>query len=189
MKKLLGWLGGTVTLQVAGEGLEGVLNRCAQGGISLATMRRQGDGSLLLQVSGPQWPRLRRLLGEGTWEVTVTGRRGLPYFLLHFRRRYALLAGLVLCLVAFAAGARTVLTIDVTGNVTVPTQVILSQLRLCGVSVGTYAPGIPIREKAQPPLCPLADRRLSCPSGGGRRLPAAGYGGGLGNLSGCQPQL
>lgn len=146
MKKLLGWLGGTVTLQVAGEGLEGVLNRCAQGGISLATMRRQGDGSLLLQVSGLQWPRLRRLLGEGTWEVTVTGRRGLPYFLLHFRRRYALLAGLVLCLVAFAAGARTVLTIDVTGNVTVPTQVILSQLRLCGVSVGTYAPGIPIRE-------------------------------------------
>lgn len=145
MKKLLGWLLGTVTLQVTGEALEQVLNRCAQAGVLLTTMRRQSAETLLLQVAGPQWPRLRRLLGEGAWEVTVTGREGLPYFLLGFRRRYALLAGLVLCLVLFAAGSKTILTIDVTGNVTVPTQVILSQLRLCGVSVGTYAPGIPIR--------------------------------------------
>lgn len=146
MKRLLGWLLGTVTLQVTGDALEDVLNRCAQEGILLTTMRRQSEGTLLLQVSGPQWPRLRRLLGEGTWEVTVTARAGLPYFLLGFRRRYALLAGLALCLVLFATGSKTILTIDVTGNVTVPTQVILSQLRLCGVSVGTYAPGIPIRE-------------------------------------------
>lgn len=73
-------------------------------------------------------------------------RQGLPYFFLRFRRRYALLAGVALCLVLFAIGSRTVLTIEVTGNETVTREEIISQLRLCGVSVGTYGPGIPIRE-------------------------------------------
>ena len=53
---------------------------------------------------------------------------------------------MALCLVLFAIGSRTVLTIDVTGNETVTREEIISQLRLCGVSVGTYGPGIPIRE-------------------------------------------
>ena len=51
----------------------------------------------------------------------------------------------MLCLLLFGVGSRTILTFDVTGNETVSAQEILGQLRLCGVSVGTYGPKIPIR--------------------------------------------
>lgn len=146
MKKLLNWLLGRVELQVTGEELEEILNLCAQEGISLGRMVRQAQDTLVLQVTAFQYTRLCRLLEEGGWQVTSAQKRGLPYFLFRFRRRYALLAGLILCLLLFAVGSKTVLTIDVTGNETIPTQVILSQLRLCGVSVGTYAPGIAVRE-------------------------------------------
>jgi similar to stage IV sporulation protein len=44
-----------------------------------------------------------------------------------------------------AVGSRFIFTIDVTGNENLTTQEILSQLRLCGVSVGTYGPSIPVR--------------------------------------------
>lgn len=145
MKRWLGWLQGIVTLQITGEGLEEVLNLCAREGVLLEKMTRQQADVLEIQVTAGHFRALCRLLQAGDWQVTVEKKQGLPYFLLGFRRRYALLAGLALCLLLFAVGARTVLTIEVTGNETIPTTVILSQLRLCGVSIGTYAPSIPIR--------------------------------------------
>ena len=144
MKRLVRWLRGAVTLRVTGEGLEELLNLCAQEGIFLERMTRLAEG-LELQVLAPRAARLEALLRAGSWQETVVAREGVPYFLRGFRRRYALLAGLALCLLGFALGSHTVLSIDVTGNETVPTQTILSRLRLCGVSLGTYAPGIPIR--------------------------------------------
>jgi len=43
-------------------------------------------------------------------------------------------------------GSRCVLTVDVSGNETFTDREIISQLRLCGVSVGTWGPGVNIRE-------------------------------------------
>ena len=49
-------------------------------------------------------------------------------------------------MVLFAVGSRTVLTIDVVGCENLPKEAVLAQLRLCGVSVGTYAPGVEVRQ-------------------------------------------
>ena len=128
MKTLLAWLFGTVTARITGAQPEDFLNLCARENLVLWRMVQRDLFTLGVQVTARQ------------------KRQGLPYFFLRFRRRYALLAGVALCLVLFAIGSRTVLTIDVTGNETVTREEIISQLRLCGVSVGTYGPGIPIRE-------------------------------------------
>ena len=53
-----------------------------------------------------------------------------------------LIVGLVLTLAFCLVGAHCILTVEVTGNETVTDQEIMAQLRLCGVSQGTWGPGV-----------------------------------------------
>ena len=83
--------------------------------------------------------------------VTRAGQAGLLVFLERFRRRYALLIGLALSLTAVCVLSQFVLTIQVEGNQTVPTAVILTELRRQGLRPGVFGPGLDektIRTKA-----------------------------------------
>ena len=146
VKRWLGWLLGLVTFQVTGAQPEDFLNLCAQRNLALWRMVQQDRFTLVVQTTAHQARQLEGLAQGAGFQTEVTGRRGLPFFLWRFRKRYALLAGLVLCLVLFGVGSRTILTVDVSGNQALSAEEIIAQLRLCGVSVGTYAPSIPVRE-------------------------------------------
>ena len=145
MRTLLAWLFGFVTARMVGSELEALLNQCAQQGLTLWKMERLDPVTLLVKVPAIQWRRVEALAERMGCQAEDVQRRGVPCFLGRFRRRYGLLVGLVLCLLLFGVGSRTILTFDVTGYETVSAQEILGQLRLCGVSVGTYGPKIPIR--------------------------------------------
>lgn len=145
MNRLVGWLFGTVTARVVGVQPEDFLNLCARENLILWQMERLDPFTLVVRVSGRQYPRMCRLAESCQCTVQEPKRRGLPFFLLGFRRRYALLAGLALCLVLGLVGGQVVLTVEVSGNEKVPEEVIISQLRLCGVSTGTWGPSVPIR--------------------------------------------
>lgn len=145
MKKLVAWLFGAVTARVVGAQPEDFLNLCARENLILWRMERLDPFTLEVQVTGRAYPRMCRLAEACQCTVQAPKRRGLPFFLLGFRRRYALLAGLVLCLVLGLVGGQVILTVEVSGNETIPDEVIISQLRLCGVSTGTWGPSVPIR--------------------------------------------
>ncbi len=145
MKKLVAWLFGSVTARVVGAQPEEFLNLCARDGLLLWRMDRLDPFTLAVQVTGREYPRMCRLAAACQCEVQASQARGLPFFLRGFRRRYALLAGLVLCLVLGAVGGQVILTVEVSGNETIPNEVILGQLRLCGVGTGTWGPSVPIR--------------------------------------------
>lgn len=146
MKKLLGWLFGTITARVTGAQPEDFLNLCARVGFRLDKMARTDPFTLEVRVPGWRWKTLKDLAEQVQCQVEGEVRQGLPFFLLRFRRRYALLAGLALCLAFCLVGSHCILTVDVSGNETVTQEEIISQLRLCGVSVGTWGPGVSIRE-------------------------------------------
>ena len=146
LKELVNRMQGQVRLRVEAAFPERVLNLCGARHLSFWDVEWESATVFTCRMGRRDSRVLRQAVREMDCTVTVIGREGAPYFLLRFRRRYALLAGVALCLVLFAIGSRTVLTIEVTGNETVTREEIISQLRLCGVSVGTYGPGIPIRE-------------------------------------------
>lgn len=143
---IMDWLRGTVTAVIRGAEPEKVLNLCAGENLPLKQVAGTEPFALTVRVSGRHWEALCRLAEKGQCTVTAERRQGLPFFLRRFHRRYALLAGLLLCVALVTVGSKMILTIDVTGNETVTTREILSQLRLCGVSVGTFGPSIPIRD-------------------------------------------
>ena len=146
MRSVLAWLFGFVTARVVGSELEAFLNQSVQWGLTFWKMERVDPVTLQVKLPAVQWRRLEALADRMGCQIEDVQRRGVPYFWGRFRRRYGLLVGLALCLVCFGVGSRTILTFDLTGSETVSSPEILGQLRLCGVSVGTYGPDIPIRQ-------------------------------------------
>ena len=147
MKKLLAWLFGAVQVRITGAQPELLLNLCAKEGILLWKTIWRDPFCLELQVPHRQYALLCTLAQRVQCESQVQRRWGAPVFFRRFRRRYALLAGLLVCLVLGALGSQVILTIEVSGNVDLTAEEIISRLRLCGVEVGSFGPAIPTREK------------------------------------------
>ena len=146
MKRFFGWLTGTLSANIAGAEPEKFLNICARAGFRLDRMAWVDPFTLAVRVPAWRGRELRALADRAQCRVEGEVFRGLPFFLGRFRRRYALLAGLVLTLLFCLVGSHVILTVDVTGNETLTDREIISQLRLCGVSQGTWGPGVKIRE-------------------------------------------
>lgn len=157
MKRAMNYLRGTVTLTAQGLFPERLLNLCAQEGVPCWGVEWADSRTLRLTTFRQKLPQLRRLAQRAGCEIAVEGRRGLPDFLGRFRRRYAFLMGLALSLLAVCVLSRFVLTIDVTGNETVSTARILSQLRQEGVRPGVYGPGLDRKAIAQRALGELEE--------------------------------
>lgn len=147
MKKLLAFLFGAVRVTVTGAQPELLLNLCAKEGILLWKTLWRDPFCLELQVPERQYALLCTLAQRAQCEAVLQRRWGAPAFFRRFRRRYALLAGLLACLVLAGLGSQVILTIEVSGNVELTAEEIISRLRLCGVEVGSFGPAIPTREK------------------------------------------
>ena len=157
MKRAMHYVRGTVTLTTQGLFPERLLNLCAQEGVPCWGVEWTDSHTLRLTTFRHKLPQLKQLAQRAGCEILVEGRKGLPDFLWRFRRRYAFLIGLALSLLAVCVLSRFVLTIEVTGNETVSTARILSQLRQEGVRPGVYGPGLDRKAVAQRVLIKLKE--------------------------------
>ena len=157
MKRAMHYVRGTVTLTAQGLFPERLLNLCAQEGVPCWGVEWTDSHTLRLTTFRHKLPQLKQLAQRAGCEILVEGRKGLPDFLWRFRRRYAFLIGLALSLLAVCVLSRFVLTIEVTGNETVSTARILSQLRQEGVRPGVYGPGLDRKAVAQRVLIKLKE--------------------------------
>ena len=140
--RLVNALRGSVRLEVEGAFPERFLNLCAQRGILFWNVEWMETTRLRLTVTR-RGSRQAAALGERTLcIVTPAGRKGMPYFLARFRKRYAFWVGMGLSMAAVCVLSSFVLTIEVKGNTTVPTAQILTELRRQGLGIGTFGPGL-----------------------------------------------
>ena len=146
MRQFLGWLTGTLSAKITGAEPEKFLNICARSDFRLDRMTWVDPFALSVRIPARRQRELHALAARAQCRVEEEVFRGMPFFLLRFRRRYALLAGAALTLAFCLVGSHCILTVEVTGNETVTDREIISQLRLCGVSQGTWGPGVNIRE-------------------------------------------
>ncbi|MGN8897330.1 sporulation protein YqfD [Flavonifractor sp. HCP28S3_F3] len=135
-------LRGKVCLEVEGAFPERFLNLCAQRGILFWNVEWLESTRLRLTVTRQGAGEAVELGERVMCTVTKAGQTGMLAFLERFRRRYALLIGLALSLTAVCVLSQFVLTIQVAGNETVPTAVILAELRRQGLRPGVFGPGL-----------------------------------------------
>ncbi len=157
MRHLMNLIRGMVFVRLTGLFPERLVNLCAQEGIDFWAMEWLDEHTVRFTTRRGTLPLLEELARRAGCEVERESSRGLPDFLGRFRTRYAFLAGLVIALCAVSVLSRFILTVEVTGNETVPTAVILSQLRQLGVRPGVYGPSIDCKQLAQEALLRLED--------------------------------
>lgn len=149
MRRLMNFLRGMVILRVTGPFPERLINLCAQEGIDFWAMEWLDEHTVRLTTRRGSLARFQELARRAGCEVEREASRGLPDFLGRFRTRYAFLVGLVFALCAVSFLSRFILVVQVSGNETVPTAVILSQLRQLGARPGAYGPGLDRKQLAQ----------------------------------------
>ena len=157
MQAIINFLRGSVLFTVSGPFPERFLNLCAQGRVAFWDLKWVDAHTLQLRVIRRHAGRVRKIAEKVGCQAELRRKEGMPFFLAGFRRRYALLAGMVLSLAAVCVFSQFILTIEVSGNERVPTAVILSELARQGVRVGAYGPGLDVRRISQESLIQLTD--------------------------------
>lgn len=139
LKELVNRMQGQVRLRVEAAFPERVLNLCGARHLSFWDVEWESATVFTCRMGRRDSRVLRQAVREMDCTVTVVGREGAPYFLLRFRRRYVLLAGLGLCAAAMVYGSFFIWDFQVEGNETVPDEEILRALEKNGVGIGTFS--------------------------------------------------
>jgi similar to stage IV sporulation protein len=134
-ERVLNLARGVMRIEVRCRYPERFLNVCAANRLAFWNVETEGE---LLRASFhvSALRRLRALSTEHGFAVTRLAKAGAPTFLRRVRRRYALLAGLLLCALGLRAAALFVWDIRVYGNETTPTGVLLRELDALGFRYG-----------------------------------------------------
>lgn len=146
MRKAANFILGWAEIQVTEGAGEEFFNLCAREGLGFWELRKHESRRWSCRVAIWDWRRVPALAQRSGCTATLIRRGGLPSLFWQLRYRWALLAGLVVCLGLVGAMSRVVLTVRVSGNKGVSTGAILTQLRAQGVRPGVFGPGLDTRQ-------------------------------------------
>lgn len=142
MKKAVNYLRGSVRVQVQCPYPERLVNLCASNGIEFWDFCRISPVTLQVTMHPAGYRALSALATKAGFEISEVRKEGVPFFLWRLRKRYVLLAGMLLMFLTVWTLSLFIWEIDVQGNKTVPSQEILAALRELGVGIGTFGPAV-----------------------------------------------
>ena len=137
--RLLRFFWGSVTVFARSSFLERFLNLCTHAGIKIYRVERHSREEMDFTVPARQFKKLRPIAHRTKTRLRITEKRGFPFLVRRYRKRYALAAGVLLFLAALAFMSCFIWSIDVSGNVEVSDEEILAQLAEEGFVTGIYA--------------------------------------------------
>ena len=137
-RKTTDLLRGYVRVRVESAWPERILNLCAARGIELREPKWTSASELCFAVPRRDFRAFKRALVNTDARWNLERKAGAPYFLARFRRRYALLAGLIACIALLIVNSLFIWDFEVSGNDTVPDEKILRVLAENGVRRGTF---------------------------------------------------
>ena len=138
LNELVNRLRGQVWIRAESAFPERVLNLCGARDLAFWDLAWESPTAFTCRLSRRDWHTLRRAAANLECTLSVVGREGAPYFLVRFRRRQVLLAGLALCAAGLLFGSFFVWEFRIEGNETVPTERILRALEQNGVHLGSF---------------------------------------------------
>ena len=138
LNQIVNRLRGQVRVRVEAPFPERVLNLCGARNLAFWDLAWESPTAFSCRLSRRDWHALRRVVGQLDCALTLERGEGVPYFLRRFRKRYALLAGLLLCALWLSVGSFFFWDFKGEGNETVSDEEILRALQTYGVDIGTF---------------------------------------------------
>jgi similar to stage IV sporulation protein len=144
-RALIAFLLGHLRLDVRGRSPERFLNLCLEAEIALWDIERTPD-ALRTEIAVPSFFRLRPLARRSRARVRVIGRRGLPFLVQKVKRRPALVAGALLCLLLLYWAGSHIWVVDVraTGQGLLDERVIRAVAASAGLKPGARKRDVPV---------------------------------------------
>lgn len=140
--KLWNYIRGYVIIVVEGYFLEKFVNICIRRQILLWDIKRHKDSKMTLNVSIKGFKMLRPVIKKTGCRVTLLKKRGLPFIIHRYKGRKTFFLGAVIFVILFYFMTSFIWTIEVTGNKTVETELILQKLIDLDVKPGVLKYGI-----------------------------------------------
>lgn len=141
MLNIVNFFRGSVRVELTSEFPERFINICAQNNIALWDIERVDSKTLMVSMLSGGYRKAQTFTHRGIGQIRLAEGVGLPFFLRRFRKRYALIASVLIMTAALSILSMFIWEIDVTGNETVSKEVILQELKELGVGIGTYRRG------------------------------------------------
>lgn len=142
MKKLYNLARGTVRIEASGVEPEILLNKLCDKNIEFWDTQAEDGFSLLLTVHAADLSEIRSCARKNGCDIKILGTRGGKAITRSAKRRYALLAGLAVCIVITAVSSLFVWNISVSGNKNMSYGEVVRALKECGVEYGAFWPVI-----------------------------------------------
>ncbi len=144
MQKTVNLLRGFVRVAVECAYPERFINLCAVHRVAFWGAERINPLRLELTIPARCVSQAEAFTERLNGTLTLMKRRGPLFFLERFRKRYALIAGLIVCLGALFVSNHYIWEFSVEGNETVPDEEILEALRDIGITTGTPSSSVDI---------------------------------------------
>ncbi|MCL2003620.1 MAG: sporulation protein YqfD [Oscillospiraceae bacterium] len=144
MQKTVNLLRGFVRVEVECPYPERFINLCASNGVAFWGAERLDALRLQAAIPSKHLSRAEEYAARLGGSLRPLARRGAAFFLERFRKRYALIAGLFICLAALLVSNRYIWEFTVEGNTALTSEEILQALREVGVTAGSRASSVDI---------------------------------------------
>lgn len=151
LTKLANFLLGYVVFSARGGFSERFFNLCSNNNIFIWDVKREGD-CIFGCVDAGDYKALRDFAKKTGMKIRAEKKVGLPFILFHNKARFALPVAAVVFAVVFFVSSKFIWTVEVSGNVNVPSEDIISAFEQLGVK-----PGVP---KKSLEVSEIADRSL-----------------------------
>ena len=137
MLTVVNFFRGYLEVEIVGRYPERFINICSQNNIVFWDLQKVETDKLRARVRVFEIERLRELARNALCEVRVLSKRGAPFFVWRFRKRYLFIAGFILFISVLYFFSLRIWDIEVIGNERVSEEHILKNLRDIGISIGT----------------------------------------------------
>jgi similar to stage IV sporulation protein len=142
MKKALNYVRGSIRVEVECLYPERFVNVCAKNDLEFWDLERVSKTAVRVTMHIGGCRKLTELSAGSDFTVRPVKKTGVPFFLWKIRKRYVLLAGMLLCFASVWVLSLFIWEMDVYGNEKVPTHLILEELDAIGIKIGSFGPSI-----------------------------------------------
>lgn len=139
--RILRWVLGYIQITLSGECPERILTILSRNRLPFWDIKQRG-GNITICLYAHHFKKLRILRRGVPSAINISKRRGLPFLLRRYRRRWAFALGLVLFFLINWVASMFIWNIQIEGNFKTDSQVVLDYLLTQGVREGILAKNI-----------------------------------------------
>lgn len=134
MLNIIRFFKGYVKITVDGYFIERFINLCINKNIYLWDIKKMGENRLSAKVFSEDFKKLRIPAKKTKSKVTIVKKSGLKFYFFRYRKRKLALIGVAFIILSFTYFSGHIIGIDINGNESVSSEIIMESLKDFGIS-------------------------------------------------------